>query len=180
MKTSAAILFTAGVLMLVSAAQPSSAAPRLGVVDMGRVFQDYRKKGDLERDLQKIKDELETKLAALKKKIEPLARELELLAKGTDRYLEIEKEIFRLTQESNFEASRAEEEFTRRKRTSHDQLIADIHATIAEYGKTHGFGMILQREFTLPQEALADSWRSVLYYPPEADLTAAITEILNR
>ncbi len=180
MRMRLALPLAACALLSLAAAQGGSAPVKLGVVDVNRLFQDYKKKGELEHDLAQIKERMEEKLALLKKKMEPIAKELELLEKGTERYRDLEKQLFSITQESNYEVQSTEQEFTRRKQAFREQLIADIHRAIAEYGRAGGYTLIVQREFTLPERALAESWQSVLYHAPELDVTPAIHEALNR
>lgn len=175
---SASLLAICAVVSLVAAQAP--ATPRIGVVDFNHVFQECEKRAEFQDQLGKLKMGLEERLLALAARVTPLQKDLELLEKGTTRHKEVEKQIYDLLQERNYELKVAERDYKARMLEFHERLYQEIETTVTGYGKQHGYAVILQREFTLPEEALQQSWPIALYVSEEVDLTGTILGIMNR
>ncbi|MCI0650738.1 MAG: OmpH family outer membrane protein [Planctomycetes bacterium] len=171
------IVLCAAASLLIAAAAQHQPAARVGIVDLNKVFEGYGRKDALQAELKKLKDKYNEQLTAIDAKRKPLEAEVELLEKDTARRQELEREVYRLVQDQHFERRRFEEAFQAAKLGFHNQLLDEIRAVIAEYGRSEGFTVILQREFTLATESL--SWQSVLYHAEETDVTPLILARLN-
>lgn len=165
------------VAFLLLAAAKLDDRPSIGVVDLNAVFDGCDKKELLEKNIAEAMAPVNEGLKALEKKINTAKEDLALLQKGTTRYDELEKQLFGYLQEARFEQSKATERLAQLTLKYRNELVGEITAAIAAYGKDHGYSVILQREFTLPKES--NTWQAVLYQDDAVDLTQKILTILN-
>ncbi|MGE3163776.1 MAG: OmpH family outer membrane protein [Planctomycetota bacterium] len=168
-------LLLLAVLLIAAQAHPG---PRIGVVDLNRVFEGYGQKEAHEQELARFKADIDAKIQALDARLAELRTELELLQKGTSRYTEIEDQLLAVSQRKLLDQRRAAEEFQKRKVDMHEILLNEIGQAISALGRELGYTAVFQQEFTLPGESL--SWRTVLYHDAEIDLTSKVLERLNQ
>ena len=161
-------------LLLAAAAQ--APAPRIGVVDVNRLFENFHKTNQLDAELTKVSEKLGTEIKKLEGRIEKLRGELSLLVRGTDRYNEIEKQLFSLVQEHKFEMNKAKTAVQAKQVEFRDQILAELRAAVDAYGRQQGFTMILQKELSAAE---GKGWRSVLYCADGVDITEAILARVN-
>ena len=164
-------------LLLVAAGARDAPDLRIGVVDLTQVYEGYERRGTLQKELEQSGKDVEEKIATLDEKITELRDERALLEKGTTRYDEIEKELFRLVQDRKYELAQAKKRLDERRREFHGELMTEIRSAIAAYGAAEHFTAIFQKEFSLTAEM--SSWQSVLYHDAAVDVTAAVLERLN-
>ncbi len=163
-------------LLLVAASQ-ESATPRIAVVHLNQVFEGYHKKGNLEKELNEVRNALQQTISKMEKSLSQIRSQMELLDKETSRYRELEKNARHLREDLKYEQRNAAEKLQRKKAEFHEKLLQEIRTVILSYGREHGYSLILQKEFTLSADAR--SWHSVLYHAPDVDLTGQILAVLN-
>ncbi|RME76113.1 MAG: OmpH family outer membrane protein [Planctomycetota bacterium] len=158
-----------------------AAAPRIGVVDLARVFKDYKKSAVLEEKINGERDQLKAELDGIKKKISDLNKELDLLDFGSDSYRAKEEEKARLVGLYELKKRRLEDRIKRRWQEYNVELLDDIGAVVSAYGKEHGYTLILKVD-TDPsdEQKLLAGLRNVLYFAEQIDITDQVVAILNR
>jgi len=159
---------------------------RIGVVNLNSVFQKYKKKRDLE---SKLEVDMRKRVDILKRRREELARlkeEIELYDLGSDARLQKESEHTR--KKAEYEAYRrvANEERAKRYAIYLSTLYDEIRKKIENYGRRHGFDLILKADDTEINYTSIDTLRlkielrSVLFHSSSIDVTEAVAEELNR
>lgn len=165
-------------LVLVAAMPVAVSTPKLGVVDLSRVFDAHPRKAELERELTALEKGLNEKLQTLQESLEKKRADLALYEPNTTPYRELEKAIFSLSQEVKFEKARAQDEFAERKRAFNENLANEVQRAVADFGAAQGFDIIWQRRFSLSSDAL--SWSSVVYTNDASDVTDEVIAALGK
>jgi outer membrane protein len=176
----------AGLAVLVTAAAARGQATlKIGVVDLDRVLEEYKKKQDAEA---KLKNDYDTELKKLEEslaRIREKNQELSVLEKGSTEYdlrqLEAEVERYRIKLEQESLGRRHEKNRTAKMR----ELYLDIVKKVEEYGKANGFSAILAKRGDFKPEDRRELLtliisQSVLYHDPGLDVTQEVLKLLNK
>jgi len=163
----------------------ASAANKIGVVDLAKVFKNYRKSSELEKRINGERDKLKESIDGQRKKIQTLNREMDLLDVESEAYRtkEEEKQIelarFELMKE------RLQRTIKRRWEQYNLNLLEDIETVVKEYGKKNRFTLIFKVEGEPIEEHKLDKLvqiglKSVLYFSDPVDITDDVVPILNQ
>ena len=174
---SGALCGAAVVLMLGAKAPSGFAPPRVAVVDMSTVFEDYEKKKDSQASLKKKMDAFKNKLKGLEKDYEELKAELRSLDEDSPLY--IEKNLRQKEMELRVRQLNATElkSFRGYQLDLLKEINREIGDEIRSYAHAHDLDLVLERQFAA--EASAIGWPIVHYAKPELDITQEIAKILN-
>lgn len=170
-----------------SASSRSAQRPlRIGVVNITKVFNGYYKRSVREREVNTEREKKQAILKERRKAITRLQQEIELLDMGSQERKEKEKELQKQKIEYETSAKMAAQAFRDRLRNITAELYQDIADAITNYGKTHGYDVILKVEdFDLQSSSIGElqdkiALRIVLYYSKSVDLTDEILSVLNK
>lgn len=166
-------------------AQDKAGGLKIGIVDLGVVFNEYGKKRQLEVDIQKQKNLYDEEIRKQTNMIRKLNEDLEEL-KG-DKYEELAERL-------QLEIARRDIMKKRYEKKIRDQLIdmtlkllEEINATVAKYGRENGYALILKVDdqgFGAKEEFREKIFRaqvqSVLYFDKTIDLTEVVLKDLNK
>lgn len=172
-----------------TAAPAAAASPttpmRVGLVDMGQVFKDYKKFEVLRADLKDEISATDEKAKAIAEKGQSIQAELKTFKEGSKEYIDRESDLTKLSTE--FEAFRknAQREFERAEAKIYQQIYLEVVDAVKKAAKYHNYTMVMR--FTRPDYNVTDPKKvplllnqQVVYYDPEDDLTEAVVDYLNR
>lgn len=172
-----AAVFAATWLAFATGAATQSSA-RIGVVDLGAVFDAHPQKAELEKNLGALEKKLNETLTSLQEQLKSQRANLELYEPNTDPHRALEKEIFGLLQEIKFEKGRADDEFATKRRKFNDQLAKQLQDEVEAFGQEQQFDAIWQRKFSVSSDAL--SWNSVVFAKDTVDITDRLIEFVQK
>ncbi|MBU4312335.1 MAG: OmpH family outer membrane protein [Candidatus Omnitrophica bacterium] len=137
---------------------------KIGYVDLSRAFDEYQKTKDFDKELEKTGDIKQGQREKLVKEIRNMRDELELMNDSARKKKEgdIEAKI-RLLQEFDQDAKA---ELTKERDDMVRDILKEMNGVIQEYGKGHGYSIIVND-------------RVLLYGSDALDLTDEVIKILN-
>lgn len=156
----AALFFSAGVH-----AQEPVSIHKIGVVNLGKLFDEYRETKTSEAQLDKLSKEKQTERERIVSEVKTMREELLLLNEQArqERQGEIEQKLKQL---SEFDQE-VRNTLMRKRDESVKGIFDKIEGVVTQYAKQHGYELIL-------------SDRAVLYGIDAADVTDEILNILNK
>ncbi len=154
------IIFLGGIIP----ASSVKAAEKIGYINLSRVFDQYRKTMDYDKELEKKGDKKQNDREKKISQIKRFKEELELLSeKGKEKKQKrINKKVKELQDfdlATRTDLRRERDEIVR-------EILEEINKAIEEYGKSEGYFLILND-------------RVILYADGQSDLTDEIVKILN-
>jgi Skp family chaperone for outer membrane proteins len=170
-----------------AAATPAPAATpvKIGLVDMARVFKEYKKFEDMRATL---KAEMEVALAEAKKiaaDAEKVKEELKLLKQGSAEYIKRESDLAQLS--SDFEAKRkvANLQYQRKEAEIFQNIYVDAVDVIKLYAEHFDYSMVMRfnsadLDKSNPTSVVNGLNKLVIYHRPQDDITDAVIDYLNR
>lgn len=147
------------------ASPASSPAPKVGFVDLARVFDNYERTKTSDAVLEKEGKQKETELEARMNELKKMRQSLELLNADAReaRAREIEEKADELQRFRNTTAR----DLRRERDKVAKEILNDIEAALKEYAESHGYALII------------DS-RSLLFGQPAHDVTNDVLSALNK
>ena len=166
-------------------ASRKKAAPKIGVINITKVFDNYKKKRVLEEDLRAIREQKSRVLREKENEIKRLADEIRMLELGSEarkkRETEFEKKQVELRSFTEVSAGN----LTTQKRDVTEKLYSDIADAVSEYGRKHGFDLIIKwedvemRSETMEELLYKINQKTVLFASEKIDITQELIHILN-
>jgi len=166
-------------------AQAEEGEMKIGVVDIVKVFDDYAKSDDLEKDLTEELEVFNNEMKFLKDGLDKLEALIEQLS--ADSELRVEKVSEYAMKKQAYQAkSKAEQKRLAIKQSKLlMELYGDIVGAVGEYAKAEEYTLVLKADSgsvrgESPDEVqLRIAIRPVLYYSSMHDLTDDIIKVLN-
>jgi Skp family chaperone for outer membrane proteins len=193
MRRTALLLAAAATVILVICApagglyaQEKKPAIKIGVVDLKKVSERFEKWLVFAKKLEDESNASNDKLAAMEKDIKKLQEMLKNFEPGSEKHTQIQIEISQkqITLRSYFEREQKRLKAMAEKMGA--ELLRNIEDVIKEYGRIHGYTLIIKKEDLPVQGRDWDQLRSyvsrksVMYYDPNIDITDEIVKILNK
>jgi outer membrane protein len=138
---------------------------KVGYVDVFKVFQDYKKTQDYEKDLDGKKTRQEARLKSKEEDIKKMQEGLDLLKDDQK-----EKARDRINQDAlalDKELREVSADLQKERETKMKELVVDVDKIVAEYAKKNGFDLVMNKT-------------AVLYGDSAMDVTADILSIANQ
>jgi len=158
---------------------------KIGIIDMGVVFDKYDKRTDLDQGLTDFVKEIQNEINKKKKEIIELDEETQLLDLGSETRRENEDMLERKKVELEGYAKFAERQLLKRNKTFFEQIYSEVVKKVEEIGESEGYDLIIKKEEPeLNSEQISDlqfkiGIRTVLYHSKAVDITAIVIEHLN-
>ena len=160
---------------------PPAAAMKVGVVDLGLVFKQYKKSADLEERINLDRERLRGDLDQQKKAISELIKVMELLDPDSDTYRVKEDEKDAAVAKFDRTKKRLEETLKKTWERYNLELLDDIEKIVKAHGEEQHFTFILKVDGKQTEEQrMLVGLKAVLYSSRELDITPTIVEMLNR
>ena len=158
---------------------------KVGVVNLGEVFDKYYKKKELDAALRAESEKKREVLQERAKEIAKLEEELALFDLGTEAGKRTETKLFQKKVERETYRKMAQGEWVKKQRDYTIRLYEEIQARIADYAKREKIDLVLKledteiRAGTLEMVQLEIKLRTVLFHSPALDITKGLIAYLN-
>ena len=169
--------------------EPAADIPhKVGLVDLGYVFKEYKKFEAMRDDLKAELQESETKAKSMAEAIQALQGQLKAgdLKEGSPEYIALEAKLTQRTTEFETFRKVTQKEFVRKESKVYQTIYLEVSDAVEKFCKAYNYTMIMRfnREDLAatsdPQKLLQGLNRQVVYFREEDDITASVLEFLNR
>ena len=185
----AGLALVAGLTAVISdlrAQAPGQAASTVAVIDIVKVFNEYRQTLDLNEEFDKRRREVQAEVDGRDVAIETKAKELEAFHPDSADYSQRRRDLLRLRVDRENYMRLAEMEVRDLFRIWTERTYEQICQTTAQVAKEQGFEIVMAREDL--EENLPDAnalkqqirLRKVIYYDERMDITDQVLSRLNR
>ena len=170
-------------------------ALKVGVVDVGLLFREYKRKDEFENGINAQRKRLKDELDAAQEQLKKLRADFEKASfrKGSEPWL-LEREKIKLAQ-FRWELKGERMQTALKNEVEHNtlQILQEIEGTIGAYGKRYGYDLILkidkaERNQSGERGDLVEHFQErifraqisdVLYHEPSANITPSVLDYLN-
>jgi Skp family chaperone for outer membrane proteins len=185
------LLLTLGVGAIMAAtALAQSTGPQarplvVGVIDIGVVFKNYKRKDDLEKQINAHKERLEKQAQSQREEIQKLRKNLDLVNPGSPTYRIEKYKLLTAMKTAEVNAQAAEEELKSQVEALTLQLLDEIEETVRDYGQKSGYDLILKIDTKgwgdekFQERIFRAQVSAVLYHDTRVDVTQSVLAVLN-
>ncbi len=158
---------------------------KIGVVDIGGVFEKYQKRIDLDQKLKEREKEFQDEINKKRKELIDLDEETQLLDLGSESRGKNESLLERKTAELEGYAKFAERQLLKRYKGFFENIYQEVVLKVEEIGKQNNFDLIIKKEEPeLKSGQISDlqfkiGIRTVLYHSESVNITLDIIDSLN-
>ncbi|MHC4139563.1 MAG: OmpH/Skp family outer membrane protein [Planctomycetota bacterium] len=158
---------------------------KIGVVDIGGVFEKYQKRIDLDQKLKEREKEFQEDINKKRKELIDLDEETQLLDLGSESRGKNESLLERKTAELEGYAKFAERQLLKRYKGFFENIYQEVVLKVEEIGKQDNFDLIIKKEEPeLKSGQISDlqfkiGIRTVLYHSESVNITLDVIDSLN-
>ena len=158
---------------------------KIGIVDIGGVFDKYDKRTDLDQELAAFVKEIQDEINKKRKEMIDLDEETQLLDLGSETRSKNEDMSERKKVELEGYVKFSERQLLKRNKIFFEQIYSEVVKKVEEIGEGEGYDLIIKKEEPeLNSGQIADlqfkiGIRTVLYHSKAVDITAIVIEHLN-
>ena len=158
---------------------------KIGVVDIGGVFEKYQKRIDLDQELKEQEKEFQDEINKKKKEIIDLDEETQLLDLGSEIRDNNENLLERKNVELEGYAKFAERQLLKKYKDFFENIYQEVVQKVEEIGEQNNFDLIIKKEEPeLKSGQISDlqfkiGIRTVLYHSDSVDITLDVVDTLN-
>ena len=158
---------------------------KIGIVDIGSVFEKYQKRIDLDQELKEQEKEFQDEVNKKRKEIIDLDEETQLLDLGSENRNNNENLMERKNVELEGYAKFAERQLLKKYKDFSENIYQEVVQKVEEIGEHEGFDLIIKKEEAeLKSAQISDlqfkiGIRTVLYHSNSVDITLGIVDTLN-
>jgi outer membrane protein len=191
MLTSAVVLGLAGASFFVGTVRGQNAAKaelphKVGLIDMGQVFKEYKKFEALREDLRPEFQAVQEEEKGVAEKIEAAQKELASGAfkQGSPEFIEREQAITK--QVAEFQALRTnhQKEMYRRESKIYHTVYHEVQDAVNKFCTTYKYTLVMRFSrdelSSDPQKLMQGLNKPVVFHQPEDDLTDSVIDYLNQ
>ena len=169
----------------VKIATAAAADFKIGVVDIGGVFEKYQKRLDLDQKLKEQEKEFQDEINKKRKELIDLDEETQLLDLGSESRGKNENLLERKNVELEGYAKFAERQLLKRYKDFFENIYQEVVLKVEEIGKQNNFDLIIKKEEPeLKSGQISDlqfkiGIRTVLYHSASVNITSDVIDNLN-
>ena len=158
---------------------------KIGVVDIGGVFEKYQKRVDMDQKLKEREKEFQDEINKKRKELIDLDEETQLLDLGSESRGKNESLLERKTAELEGYAKFAERQLLKKYKGFFENIYQEVVLKVEEIGKQNNFDLIIKKEEPeLKSGEISDlqfkiGIRTVLYHSESVNITLDIIDSLN-
>ena len=158
---------------------------KIGVVDIGGVFEKYQKRVDMDQKLKEREKEFQDEINKKRKELIDLDEETQLLDLGSESRGKNESLLERKTAELEGYAKFAERQLLKKYKSFFENIYQEVVLKVEEIGKQNNFDLIIKKEEPeLKSGEISDlqfkiGIRTVLYHSESVNITLDVTDSLN-
>lgn len=167
------------------AAAADEVVHKVGLIDMGHIFNEYSKLKVLKEEYTLDMQESETRAKGMVKKIQDLQAELKELKEGSPEYTEREQKFAKLTSEFDTFRKVTQKDLVRKEAKMFHTVYLEVQDNVERLCKHHGYTLVLRfnkddLNTNDPQKLIQGLNRQVVYHRNRDDMTAAVLKMLNQ
>lgn len=158
---------------------------KIGVVDIGGVFEKYQKRIDLDQKLKDQEKEFQDEINKKRKELIDLDEETQLLDLGSESRSKNENLLERKNVELEGYAKFAERQLLKKYKDFFENIYQEVVLKVEEIGKKNNFDLIIKKEEPeLKSGQISDlqfkiGIRTVLYHSESVNITSDVIDSLN-
>ncbi len=158
---------------------------KIGVVDIGGVFEKYQKRLDLDQKLKEQEKEFQDEINKKRKELIDLDEETQLLDLGSESRGKNENLLERKNVELEGYAKFAERQLLKKYKDFFENIYQEVVQKVEEIGKQNNFDLIIKKEEPeLKSGQISDlqfkiGIRTVLYHSESVNITSDVIDNLN-
>ena len=158
---------------------------KIGIVDIGSVFEKYQKRIDLDQELKEQEKGFQDEINKKRKGIIDLDEETQLLDLGSENRGINENLMERKNVELEGYAKFAERQLLKKYKDFFENIYQEVVRKVEEIGEQEAFDIIIKKEEAdLKSAKISDlqfkiGIRTVLYHSDSVDITLGVVEALN-
>jgi Skp family chaperone for outer membrane proteins len=158
---------------------------KIGIVDIGSVFEKYQKRIDLDQELKEQEEGFQDEVNKKRKEIIDLDEETQLLDLGSENRGINENLMERKNVELEGYAKFAERQLLKKYKDFFESIYQEVVHKVEEIGEQEAFDIIIKKEEAdLKSAKISDlqfkiGIRTVLYHSDSVDITLGVVEALN-
>lgn len=158
---------------------------RIGIVDISKVFEKYKKRIDLDQKLKELEKEFQDEINKKRKEMIDLDEETQLLDLGSETRSKNEELLERKNVELEGYAKFAERQLLKKYKDFFENTYDEVVKKVEQIGKQENFDLIIKKEDPGSESnQISDlqfkiGIRTVLYHSKSVDITSKIIENLN-
>ena len=158
---------------------------KIGIVDIGSVFEKYQKRIDLDQELKEQEKGFQDEINKKRKEIIDLDEETQLLDLGSENRGINENLMERKNVELEGYAKFAERQLLKKYKDFFENIYQEVVRKVEEIGEQEAFDIIIKKEEAdLKSAKISDlqfkiGIRTVLYHSDSVDITLGVVEALN-
>ena len=158
---------------------------KIGIVDIGSVFEKYQKRIDLDQELKEQEKGFQDEINKKRKGIIDLDEETQLLDLGSENRSINENLMERKNVELEGYAKFAERQLLKKYKDFFENIYQEVVQKVEEIGEQEAFDIIIKKEEAdLKSAKISDlqfkiGIRTVLYHSDSVDITLGVVEALN-
>ena len=164
--------------------QPES-PHRIALIDMARVFKNYKKFENLREELKGDLTKSEEKFKAMAGQIRKEQEDLKLVKEGTEEFAQKEKLVLGHTTQAETYRKSQQRELIRREAQIYKTVYLEVADAVQKYASHFKYTLVLRftseevGETDNPEEVMRGLNKQVVYFRPNDDITNHIVRYLN-
>jgi outer membrane protein len=167
------------------AAAADEVVHKVGLIDMGHIFNEYNKLKILKEEYTLDMQESETKAKSMVQKIQALQAELKELKEGSPEYAEREQKFAKLTSEFDTFRKVTQKDLLRKEAKMYHTVYLEVQDAVEKVCKHYGYTLVLRfnkedLNTNDPQKLIQGLNRQVVYHRNRDDMTGVVLKMLNQ
>lgn len=158
---------------------------KIGLIDMARVFKEYKKFATLREDLKHEFEKSQGEAKAQAVQLQQLREQLKTFEPGSPEFVEREKQITKLSAELQAFAQVTQRDLMRREADIYKTIYLEVADVVKQYAEYYDYTLVIRfngesLDSANPQEILQRLNRKVVYHREDDDITVPVLKYLNR
>jgi len=154
---------------------------RVAVVNVYKVFNEYQRSKDMNRELTRLRDELQGQRKQMSDRVEALIAEIKNFKPDSKDYRERRRELMELQIKRKTHGQVGQEEIRQQMRIMTEEVYKEIISVVEAIAKETGYDLVLSRGVDqTKREEVPILLRKVLYASESIDLTEPVLQRLDQ
>jgi Skp family chaperone for outer membrane proteins len=169
-----------------SRAADVSSPHRVALIDMARVFKNYKKFEAMREELKGELTKSEERFKLMAETVKQETAQLKGFKEGSPEYSNLEKSLLNHTSTMQAFQKGQQRELIRKEAQIYKTIYLEVSDAVEKYAQHFNFTLVLRFSADElsgqenPEDVMRGLNRQVVYYRPSEDITTAICEFLNR
>jgi Skp family chaperone for outer membrane proteins len=174
-----------GATLLAPAVARADAGLRIGLVDIGLIFKSYKRKDDLEKEINALRESYEKQAQKQQDELESLRRAMGTIKEGSDLWRQKKKEINLQMSQMKVIRDGWDEELKFKVENLTLMILNEIEDRVKTYGEQNKYDLILKIDSQgwgderFQERIFRAQVSSILYHKPDLDVTNQVLALLN-